>query len=128
MFWTKKSLNHRVSIDFIEVIRISYFLKVSAFITAVDTHVGNHLFEEAITNFLKNKVVILVTHQVQYLKRAGNILVLHQGKITHEGNFDTIKNSCEDISSFLIAESCNDEENFKEIEKDDLKRGNKDDM
>ena len=93
-------------------------------ISAVDTHVGNHLFEEAITNFLKNKVVILITHQVQFLKRADNILVLHQGKITHEGNFDTIKNSCEDISSFLIAESCNDEENFKEKKIDDLKRGN----
>ena len=69
-------------------------------------------------------MVILITHQVQFLKRADNILVLHQGKITHEGNFDTIKNSCEDISSFLIAESWNDEENFKEKKIDYIKRGN----
>ena len=33
----------------------------------------------------QDKVVILVTHQIQYLKEADQILVLHQGKITHQG-------------------------------------------
>ena len=71
-------------------------------LSAVDTHVGKHLFEECIKKFLADKVVILVTHQIQYLKEADNILVLLQGKISHQGNFETILKSCkDDISSFL---------------------------
>ena len=43
-------------------------------LSAVDAHVGKHLFNECIKNFLKEKVVILVTHQIQYLKEADQIL------------------------------------------------------
>ena len=43
-------------------------------LSAVDAHVGKHLFEECIKKFLEDKVVILVTHQIQYLKEADNIL------------------------------------------------------
>ena len=56
-------------------------------LSAVDAHVGKHLFEECIKKFLEDKVVILVTHQIQYLKEADNILVLQQGKVTHQGRF-----------------------------------------
>ena len=55
-----------------------------------------------------------MTHQIQYLKTADTILVMHQGKITHEGNFDYIMKSCEDISSFLIAESDEEEADIEE--------------
>ena len=74
-------------------------------LSAVDAHVGKHLFEECIKKFLEDKVVILVTHQIQYLKEADNILVLQQGKVTHQGNYESILNSCkEEISSFLNEE------------------------
>ena len=94
-----------------------FYYQMFFFILAVDAHVGKHLFEECITTFLRNKVVILVTHQIQYLKTADSILVMHQGKITHEGNFDYIMKSCEDISSFLIAESDEEEDENKEENK-----------
>ena len=93
-------------------------------LSAVDAHVGKHLFEECITTFLRNKVVILVTHQIQYLKTADNILVLHQGRVSHEGNFDYIMKSCEDISSFLIAESDEEEEDDKETKQVEITEGN----
>ena len=51
-------------------------------LSAVDAHVGNHLFDECIRGFLKDKVVILITHQIQYLKGTDEIIV------THEGNHD----------------------------------------
>ena len=84
---------------------------------AVDAHVGKHLFEECIKTFLKGKAVILVTHQIQYLKAADKILVLDQGEITHEGTFDYMLQSCEDISSFLVQES--------DVEEDEVKEENK---
>ena len=37
-------------------------------LSAVDVHVGRHLFTNCIRGFLKNKAVILVTHQLQYLQ------------------------------------------------------------
>lgn len=46
-------------------------------LSAVDTHVGKHLFEDCISSFLKNKTVILVTHQLQYLTHCDHILILN---------------------------------------------------
>ncbi|CAG9769762.1 unnamed protein product [Ceutorhynchus assimilis] len=37
-------------------------------LSAVDTHVGKALFEQCITGFLRDKTVVLITHQLQYLK------------------------------------------------------------
>lgn len=48
-------------------------------LSAVDTHVGKQLFKQCITGYLKNKIVILVTHQIQYLQELDNILYLEEG-------------------------------------------------
>lgn len=46
-------------------------------LSAVDTHVAKHLYEECINGYLGNKTRILVTHQVQYLKDADHIMILN---------------------------------------------------
>ncbi|KAF2894003.1 hypothetical protein ILUMI_12173 [Ignelater luminosus] len=46
-------------------------------LSAVDTHVGKHLFEECIVDFLKGKTRILVTHQMQYMKKVDHLIVLN---------------------------------------------------
>lgn len=48
-------------------------------LSAVDTHVGKQLFEQCVTGYLKNKIVILVTHQLQYLQEVDDILYLDDG-------------------------------------------------
>ena len=75
------------------------------------------MFEECIKTFLKGKAVILVTHQIQYLKAADKILVLDQGEITHEGTFDYILQTCEGISRFLVQESDKETDEVKEENK-----------
>ena len=75
------------------------------------------MFEECIKTFLKGKAVILVTHQIQYLKAADKILVLDQGEITHEGTFDYVLQTCEGISSFLDQESDKETDEGKEENK-----------
>uniref|UniRef100_A0A8C2XF66 Multidrug resistance-associated protein 4 n=1 Tax=Cyclopterus lumpus TaxID=8103 RepID=A0A8C2XF66_CYCLU len=47
-------------------------------LSAVDAEVGRHLFEECICGLLRKKPRILVTHQLQYLKAADQIVVLKQ--------------------------------------------------
>ncbi|EDO37461.1 predicted protein [Nematostella vectensis] len=56
-------------------------------LSAVDAKVGSHLFKECICGALTNKVRILVTHQLQYLKHADSIIVLSDGKIAQKGTF-----------------------------------------
>lgn len=45
-------------------------------LSAVDVHVGKHLFEKCINGYLGHKTRILVTHQVYHLKSANRIVVL----------------------------------------------------
>ena len=47
-------------------------------LSAVDNRVGRHLFDHAIVRFLKGKIRILVTHQLQYLKDVDEIVVLNK--------------------------------------------------
>lgn len=51
-------------------------------LSAVDTHVGKHLFEECIKGYLSNKSRILVTHQLQFLKQADMIVILNEVSTT----------------------------------------------
>lgn len=52
-------------------------------LSAVDAHVGKQIFEECICEYLKNKSVMLVTHQLQYLKKIQRIVLLNEGKIMY---------------------------------------------
>uniref|UniRef100_A0A671US37 Multidrug resistance-associated protein 4 n=1 Tax=Sparus aurata TaxID=8175 RepID=A0A671US37_SPAAU len=47
-------------------------------LSAVDAEVGKHLFEQCISGLLKNKCRVLVTHQLQHLRAADQILVLKE--------------------------------------------------
>lgn len=47
-------------------------------LSAVDTHVGKHLFEQCIKGYLQDKTRILVTHQLQFLKQADIIVILSE--------------------------------------------------
>ncbi|XP_078033391.1 ATP-binding cassette sub-family C member 4 isoform X2 [Augochlora pura] len=73
-------------------------------LSAVDTHVGKHLFNECINNYLHKKTRILVTHQVQFLKNCDHIIVLNNGKIEFEGTFAELQAKNLDFLSMLSSE------------------------
>lgn len=54
-------------------------------LSAVDIHVGQQLFENCIKGMLHDKIVILITHQLQYLKRADNIVIMNAGVVQSSG-------------------------------------------
>lgn len=60
-------------------------------LSAVDAHVGKQIFEECILGFLNDKIVILATHQLQFMKKVDRILVMDQGSIIGTGNFNQLK-------------------------------------
>ena len=55
-------------------------------LSAVDAHVGKHLFEKLIgpSGFLRNRTRILVTHNLSNLHKVDRILLLDDGKIIEE--------------------------------------------
>ncbi|XP_062383443.1 multidrug resistance-associated protein 4 isoform X2 [Sardina pilchardus] len=73
-------------------------------LSAVDSEVGRHLFEQCICGLLKKKPRILVTHQLQYLKAADQILVLKEGHMVAKGTFLELQNSGVDFTSLLKSE------------------------
>uniref|UniRef100_A0A8D0HD12 ATP-binding cassette sub-family C member 12 n=1 Tax=Sphenodon punctatus TaxID=8508 RepID=A0A8D0HD12_SPHPU len=54
-------------------------------LSAVDAHVGKYIFEECIKEALKEKTVILVTHQLQYLEFCDEVILLEDGQICESG-------------------------------------------
>ncbi|XP_043334217.1 ATP-binding cassette sub-family C member 4-like isoform X2 [Cervus canadensis] len=70
-------------------------------LSAVDAGVSRHLFEHCIRQVLKEKIIILVTHQLQYLKDASQILILRDGKTVKRGTYSEFLKSGVDIFSFF---------------------------
>ncbi|KAJ4767941.1 ABC transporter C family member 8 [Rhynchospora pubera] len=58
--------------------------------SAVDAHTGAILFHGCVMSALENKTVILVTHQVEFLAKVDRILVMENGQVTQEGNYDQL--------------------------------------
>uniref|UniRef100_A0A0K2U2L0 ABC transporter domain-containing protein n=1 Tax=Lepeophtheirus salmonis TaxID=72036 RepID=A0A0K2U2L0_LEPSM len=74
-------------------------------LSAVDSHVGRYLYEECIKKYLSRKTVILVTHQIQYLREANNIILLNtKGETEAQGTLNKLLMSERDFKPFLVAQ------------------------
>ena len=73
-------------------------------LSAVDAHVGKHLFDEVIGpgGLLQNKTRLLVTHSVRYLPAMDKIVVLKDGRISEAGTYKELLDQGRDFASFLI--------------------------
>ncbi|KAM8716483.1 hypothetical protein ACLKA7_003372 [Drosophila subpalustris] len=82
-------------------------------LSAVDTHVGRHLFEQCMRGFLRNQLVILVTHQLQFLEHADQIVIMDKGKVTDVGTYEHMLKSGQDFAQLLAQHS--PEETVEEV-------------
>lgn len=66
-------------------------------LSAVDAHVGKHLFERCISEsgFLgrQKATTILVTHQVHFLQKANWTMIMREGRIERQGKPEDLANS-----------------------------------
>jgi ATP-binding cassette, subfamily C (CFTR/MRP), member 1 len=93
-------------------------------LSAVDAHVGRHIFENCIMGHLKNKTRVLVTHQLQYLQKSDYIIVLDDGEIIEQGKYQELLNKEKGHLSALLRKYTNHEE---EKEKEEVKEHVKED-
>ncbi|XP_029825767.2 multidrug resistance-associated protein 1 [Ixodes scapularis] len=84
-------------------------------LSAVDSHVGRHIFEKVIgpNGALKNKTRVLVTHGISYLPQVDHILVLKDGRVEEQGSYKELLSQkgafAEVLLQFLREESQEDE-------------------
>uniref|UniRef100_A0A7N6C098 Multidrug resistance-associated protein 1 n=1 Tax=Anabas testudineus TaxID=64144 RepID=A0A7N6C098_ANATE len=72
-------------------------------LSAVDAHVGKHIFDQVIgpQGLLKDKTRVLVTHGLSYLPQADLILVMVEGEITEMGSYQQLMATEGAFSEFL---------------------------
>jgi ATP-binding cassette subfamily C (CFTR/MRP) protein 1 len=95
-------------------------------LSAVDSHVGEHLFSKAIAgDITKGMTRILVTHHVHVLAQCDKVIVFEHGRIKHQGKFQELVDSgvdfagAVDVSKIQTSESPvpeEDDEKDKKLE------------
>lgn len=82
-------------------------------LSAVDAHVGRHLFEKCIKGVMAGSTRILVTHQLQYLPAADEVVILNEGRIVDRGSYSELVGRGVDFHQFEIER--NEEEEGAEV-------------
>jgi ATP-binding cassette subfamily C (CFTR/MRP) protein 1 len=97
-------------------------------LSAVDAHVGRHIFDSAIGGLLKNKCRVLATHQLHVLSRCDRIIWLQNGQIE---TIDTFENLMKYNDGFktLMATTAQEEkvEEKESVNEDEVEDEKKDD-
>lgn len=89
-------------------------------LSAVDSHVGKHIFEEVLgpKGVLSKKTRVLVTHGITYLPEVDNIFVLKDGEVSETGTYKELLEKKGAFADFLIqhlSEVNAEEEDVEEI-------------
>nr|XP_019709005.1 ABC transporter C family member 14 [Elaeis guineensis] len=71
--------------------------------SAVDAHTGSEIFKECVRGALKEKTLVLVTHQVDFLHNADLILVMRDGAIVQSGKYNELLESGSDFAALVSA-------------------------
>ncbi|XP_078001214.1 ATP-binding cassette sub-family C member 9-like [Glandiceps talaboti] len=68
-------------------------------LSALDVHVGAHVMQEGIINFLlkENRTVILVSHHLQYMSYASKVIAMDNGRVLRQGDVNEISEADPDL-------------------------------
>ncbi|XP_066155170.1 multidrug resistance-associated protein 1-like [Euwallacea fornicatus] len=90
-------------------------------LSAVDSHVGKHIFDNLIgpNGLLKNKTRLLVTHSITYLPQTDKIICLKEGSISETGSYKELLSNKGAFAEFImqhITEEVEDEDELDELQ------------
>ena len=71
-------------------------------LSAVDAHVGRHIFRHCIKGLLANKCVVLVTHALEFLPACDQVIVLEKGAIADQGTFQKVSQATSGVLAGLL--------------------------
>ena len=61
--------------------------------SALDVHVGGMVFNKTIKEFLREKTVVMTTHNIQILKDSDYVYYMDQGRVSIEGKYEEVQES-----------------------------------
>ncbi|WOL09549.1 hypothetical protein Cni_G18302 [Canna indica] len=73
--------------------------------SALDAHTGTQIFKDCLMGILRDKTILYVTHQVEFLPVADLILVMKNGKIMQAGKFSELLRENEGFEILVGAHS-----------------------
>ncbi|XP_044271383.1 multidrug resistance-associated protein 1 isoform X2 [Tribolium madens] len=87
-------------------------------LSAVDSHVGKHIFDKVIgpEGLLRHKTRVLVTHGITYLPQTDKILVLKDGEVSESGTYQELLDKKGAFSEFLLQHINEVEEDEEELD------------
>eukprot|EP01126_Amoeba_proteus_P057147 TRINITY_DN7250_c0_g1_i1.p1 TRINITY_DN7250_c0_g1~~TRINITY_DN7250_c0_g1_i1.p1 ORF type:complete len:433 (+),score=79.88 TRINITY_DN7250_c0_g1_i1:137-1300(+) len=93
-------------------------------LSALDAHVGQEIFNKCIRGSLGNKTRILVTHQLQHLKKCDKIIYLEKGRIMEMGTYDELMSAGLDVAQMITTHTTDvaEEDTTQKTEKKDEKK------
>ncbi|KAJ3254674.1 Multidrug resistance-associated protein 1 [Boothiomyces macroporosus] len=93
-------------------------------IASLDAQVGREVFQNAIQGYLKNKTVILATHQLHFLQQVDKVIALDEGKIGEYGTFTELLQNKDGLLKKMVASyKFEDEVETESVEKsEDLEK------
>lgn len=85
-------------------------------LSAVDAHVGRHIFDNAILGLLKDKCRILATHQLWVLNRCDRIIWMDNGKIRAVDTYANLMRDEEGFRTLMETSAVDEKEEEQEEE------------
>ncbi|KAG0327184.1 hypothetical protein BG000_001046 [Podila horticola] len=72
-------------------------------LSAVDAHVGRTIFDKVVgpKGLLAGKTRVFVTHQIQYLAQSTNIMMLRDGRVVEQGDFQDLMQRKTEVYSLV---------------------------
>ncbi|XP_063864017.1 ATP-binding cassette sub-family C member 3-like isoform X2 [Scylla paramamosain] len=73
-------------------------------LSAVDSHVGRHIFDHVLgpNGLLKDKARVLVTHAVTFLPQVDEVVVVAEGRVTERGTYASLLASEGSFAKFMV--------------------------
>lgn len=70
-------------------------------LSAVDAHLAKHIYEKCINSFLRNKCVLIATHQLQFVSQDTQVLLLEKGRSVAYGKFNVLMKTNKNFNAFF---------------------------
>uniref|UniRef100_A0A8C7RZJ0 Si:ch211-221f10.2 n=1 Tax=Oncorhynchus mykiss TaxID=8022 RepID=A0A8C7RZJ0_ONCMY len=92
-------------------------------LSAVDAHVGSHLFHNAIRTASKGKTTIFVTHQLQYLAECDHVILMKDGQIAEHGTHSQLMGRDRDYAALFNSVQQETTGNFAKVARPPVEKG-----
>lgn len=90
-------------------------------LSAVDAHVGQHIFDHAILGMLSNKCRILATHQLQILSFCDRIVCMEDGRVNSIDTYENLLSKNNQLGRYLSQNSLTGNEKRTECDGEEKK-------